>query len=267
MDTKIILVICASLFTLVILLFLFSFIIQYQRKSTAFQAEKKVMQSAFEQELLKTQLEIQEQTLKNISQEIHDNIGQVLSLVKLHLGTIDTAKPDAIQEKVNSSKDLVTKAIQDLRNLSKSLDTDVVKARGLIAAAKTELETIQRAGLHKTHLFIEGEHYYLENNTELILFRIFQEILNNIIKHARAKNIVANFIYQPHLFVLEIKDDGEGFDLNTITTEENNETGLGLRNMHNRARMVNADFFMESTIGEGTNVTIKVKKPAITHAS
>lgn len=267
MDTKIILVICASLFTLVILLFLFSFIIQYQRKSTAFKAEKKVMQSAFDQEILKTQLEIQEHTLKNISLEIHDNIGQVLSLAKLHLGTIDTNKQDSLQDKINSSRELVAKAIQDLRNLSKGLDTDYVKARGLLEASKAELESIQKAGLHQTQLNVTGEPYNLENNTELILFRVLQELLNNIIKHAGAKSILVDFIYDPGKFVLKIKDDGKGFDLNAIAGNSKNAMGLGLKNMHNRINMVKADFFMESTIGKGTNVIITLYKPTIANAS
>lgn len=261
MDTKIILVIAASLFTLIILLFLFSFIIQYQRKSNAFKAEKKVMQSAFEQEILKTQLEIQEQTLKNISQEIHDNIGQVLSLVKLHLGTIDFNKPELLPEKINSSKELVTKTIQDLRNLSKGLDTDAIKAKGLLDAARAELESIQKAGVHEVKLTVTGHPYNFNSNTELILFRIFQELLNNIIKHAAAKIILVDFIYDNKKFVLKIADDGRGFDLNTPVANVPGERGLGLRNMYSRSKMVKADFFIESDIGKGTIAIITLNNP------
>lgn len=261
MDTKIILVICAVVFTMVILLFLFGFIVKYQRKSISFQTEKKVMQSAFEQELLKTQLEIQEQTLKNISQEIHDNIGQVLSLVKLHLATMDTDRPELLKEKMNDSRNLISKAIQDLRSLSKRLDTDSVQAMGLLHSVRNELEAVEKVGLHKTSLILNGIQYKLEPNVELILFRVFQELLNNILKHARAKNISVEFIYHPHQLQLKIKDDGTGFDLKEITGNNNSEPGLGLKNMHNRAKMINADFLMESYIGKGTNVTITLNKP------
>lgn len=262
MDTKIILVICASIFALVIILFLFSFIIRYQKKSIAFQTEKKVMQSVFEQELLKTQLEIQEQTLKNISQEIHDNIGQILSLAKLHLATVDINKPDSINEKIGGSKELISKAIQDLRNLSKSLDTDTISAIGLYKAAKNELDIIQRAGFHHTHLVLDGALFKLEPNAELILFRVLQEILNNIIKHSSAKNITVLFDYQPRLLILKITDDGIGFDLSRINDHNNNEFGLGLKNMYSRAKIVNADFLIESRIGEGTSVKISINKPS-----
>ena len=220
------------------------------------------MQSAFEQELLKTQLEIQEQTLKNISQEIHDNIGQVLSLAKLHLATFEIGAPEMMKQKVDGSKELITKAIQDLRSLSKSLDTDAISAIGLYQAAKNELENIEKAGFHQTHLVLDGALYKLEANVELILFRVFQEVLNNIIKHAAAKNITVQFNYQSQSLTLKISDDGTGFDLTWVNENSSNQFGLGLKNMHNRAKIVNADFLMESRIGEGTTVTITLNNPS-----
>jgi two-component system, NarL family, sensor kinase len=261
MDTKIILVISAVMFTMVILLFLFGFIIKYQKKSISFQTEKKVMQSAFEQELLKSQLEIQEQTLKNISQEIHDNIGQVLSLAKLHLATADAGNPGSMIEKVANSKELITKAIQDLRSLSKSLDTDTISAIGLYNAAKNELDSIEKAGFHQTHLVLEGALYKLGPEVELILFRVLQELLNNIIKHAGAKNITVHFNYLPQKLQMKIMDDGTGFDLNNLNNHTSSEFGLGLKNMHNRAKIINAEFLMESKPGAGTTVFISADKP------
>src|SRR6476661_10060498 len=100
MDTKIIIVIGAAVFALLVITFLFRFILLYQKKSIAFSSEKKLMETKFQQELLLSQLEIQEQTLKNISQEIHDNIGQTLSLVKLNLNTIDVPNQNNLQEKI-----------------------------------------------------------------------------------------------------------------------------------------------------------------------
>ncbi|MGE5108972.1 MAG: sensor histidine kinase [Sphingobacteriales bacterium] len=221
------------------------------------------MQTTFEQELLKTQLEIQEQTLKNISQEIHDNIGQVLSLAKLHLATFEIGEPELMKQKVDGSKELITKAIQDLRSLSKSLDTDAISAIGLYQAAKNELDSIEKAGFHHTHLILDGAFYKLEPNVELILFRVFQEVLNNIIKHAGAKNITVQFNYQPQILTLKISDDGIGFDLNRINENNSSDFGLGLKNMHNRTKIVNADFLMESRIGKGTTVTITINNSLV----
>src|SRR5215213_4553470 len=104
----------------------------HQKKQLQYLREKEQLKVAFEKEILESKLEIQEQTLKNVSQEIHDNIGQILSLAKLTINTMNHTEPETLQEKINDSKQLVGKAIQDLRDLSKSLDTDYVTQMGLI---------------------------------------------------------------------------------------------------------------------------------------
>ena len=91
---------------------------------------------------------------------------------------------------------------------------------------------------------------------ELILFRIVQETFNNILKHASAKNINVYINYGSSGFTLIIKDDGKGVDLQPLNDGENNKFGLGIRNMHNRAKLIGADFNMSSIIGEGTEVKI-----------
>jgi signal transduction histidine kinase len=93
----------------------------------------------FQQTLLQSQLEIQEQTLKNISQEIHDNIGQALTLVKLNLNTMDFDLNEQSNQKIITSKELISKAINDLRDLSRSLNTDIIADLGLQNAIEQEL--------------------------------------------------------------------------------------------------------------------------------
>src|SRR4030095_12429387 len=97
-------IIATSLVFLLLGVFLVSFLIFHKRKQKANKKEKEKLQSQFQQELLRTQLEIQEQTLKNISQEIHDNIGQVLSLAKLNLNRMDPSRPTDLEEKIRDSK-------------------------------------------------------------------------------------------------------------------------------------------------------------------
>ena len=222
--------------------------------------EKKDMENIFSQTLLQTQLEIQEQTLKTISQEIHDNIGQVLSLAKLNLNTIDITKQDELLEKISGSKQLVSKAIQDLRDLSKSLNTDNIAAIGLLRAIEYELDLIKKAGEHQTVLEINGSIIRPDPQKELIVFRIVQELLNNIIKHAEAKLIKVQANYSSAELELTISDDGKGFNLEPIEKEENtdNGSGLGIRNMHNRAKLIGADFTMNSIAGQGTTVKLKL---------
>ena len=251
--------IAGSLTIFILIIFILLFISEYQRRRSAHVKEKQKMQFNFQQELLRTQLEIQEQTLKTISQEIHDNIGQVLSLAKLNLNRMDISKHNELEEKIKDSKNLVSKAIQDLRDLSKTLNTDNIAAIGLIRAIEYELEMIRKTGSHQTSLETEGHVVRLEGQNELIVFRIVQEVLNNIIKHAEAGSIRIKASYSEDKMSLLITDDGKGVDLSPLYEESNNNNfGLGIRNMHSRAKLINGDFSMNSAIGKGTSVKLVV---------
>jgi two-component system NarL family sensor kinase len=242
--------------------FIFALVAYINQRKKKHIEEKQMMQSSFQQELLQTQLEIQEQTLKTISQEIHDNIGQVLSLAKLNLNTMDMTKQEELKEKIIDSKNLVSKAIQDLRDLSKSLNTDNIAAMGLLRAVEYELEMIRKAGF-ETALETTGPIIKMEPQKELIIFRIVQETLNNILKHAEAKKIIIHASYFPDKLELQVTDNGKGVDLSPLNEEEHHDFGLGIRNMHNRAKLIGADFNMSSGLGKGTVVTIVI--PFINH--
>jgi two-component system NarL family sensor kinase len=249
--------------TIVFLLagFLIIILIAYSNsRKKKFIEEKQIMQSEFQNELLQTQLEIQEQTLKTISQEIHDNIGQALSLAKLNLNTMPATNDEQLQQKIINSKELVSKAIVDLRDLSRSLDTDYVQEMGLLRAIEYELELIRKTGTMETQLQIEGTASRSDKQKELILFRIVQETFNNIIKHAEAKSIKVNVCYNPAELIMLITDDGKGVDLSPLNEQANSGFGLGIRNMHNRAKLIGADFSMQSSLGKGTEVKIILTK-------
>ncbi len=246
-------------FVLIILgVYIIIFYLSYERKKRIHNNEKRLLQSQFTQTLLQTQLEIQEQTIKNISQEIHDNIGQVLSLAKLNINTMNCDDPVALEGKINDSKHLISKAIQDLRDLSRSLNTDYVIEMGLLRSIEYELELIKRTGTLETVLQIEGSTYRLERQQELILFRIVQEILHNIIKHAKATVIDVFVKFEPAMFMLTVKDNGVGFDTGKLKVEDYSNLGLGIRNMHNRAKMINTDFIMNSSAGNGVTVLLQL---------
>jgi two-component system NarL family sensor kinase len=256
LSHDIIAIILGTLFTLLIISFIIIFIVIYQKRHQGFLKEKEDLQTGFQQILLQSQLEIQEQTLQTISQEIHDNIGQVLSLAKLNLGTMDIAKPEQLQQKIDDSKGLIGKAIQDLRDISKSLNTDYVSEMGLTQAIGYELELIRKSGEFTTSLQTNGLPIKLDARKELIIFRIIQEVINNIIKHARANSILVLLTYEPHAFSISINDNGSGFDLTPLNAGENSKFGLGIRNMHKRANLIGADFSIASTLGAGTTVTL-----------
>lgn len=239
------------------------FVLIYQKKQVAYLSERKQLKADYEKEILESRLEIQEQTMKSIAQEVHDNVGQVLSVAKLNLNMINTTEPaPVIQEKLNDISELMRKAIQDLRDLSKSLHSDVITEKGLLKAIENELEILKRTGAFTVTFLVEGNYYHLPEQKELILFRVFQETINNIIKHAHASAITAQLSFQEHQFMLCMKDNGHGFDLTAIDTGK----GLGLRNIINRTQLIGAYYFIDSQPGNGTEIKIllPVSKTEIT---
>jgi signal transduction histidine kinase len=231
--------------------FIIYFVVLYRHKQLKNKQEQAELHSAFQQELLKTQIEIQEQTLTYISSEIHDNITQVLSFVKLNLGMIDNLT-EINKKKINENRELVSQSISDLRNLSKSLSFEHISVLGLVKTIEMEVERINNSGLINASLSIEGEIYSLGEQCEVVLFRIFQEALNNTLKYSRAKDLKISLQYHFELFNLTLEDNGIGFLVNSHLKQD----GLGLRNIKNRAALIGAIAAIESSPGEGCCIKV-----------
>jgi two-component system, NarL family, sensor kinase len=221
-----------------------------------FSIRNKYRHQKHRQELLQTQVEIQEQTFKNISEEIHDNIGQVLSLVKLNLNTFPENLADTVKTKLSDTEVLLSKAIEDLRDLSQSMNTDRISSVGLEVALEHELKLIQKTGRFNTKLQVGGNRYALDRQKEMVLFRMVQECLNNSVKHSVAKNIEIELLYRPGSLILQVSDDGKGFNPEINHPSKN---GLGLKNMHNRAALIGAKFSLHSSADNGTTINIELK--------
>lgn len=250
-----ILIIAVTCLLAILTAFMALTVIIYNKRKKKIQLEKEIMKKNFDQELLRTQLEIQEQTLKTISEEIHDNIGQALSLAKLKLNTLHYDEPELLKEKITDTKELVSKAIRDLRDLSRSLNTDNISAMGIGKALEQELELLHRSGF-QTSIAIHGNVRKQDPQRELILFRIVQEALNNIIKHAEASRILVSLQYTETALQLEVTDNGIGTDPALLEPGTTGGKSLGLRNMHNRARMIGGTCTLSSRPGTGTTVTL-----------
>jgi len=255
-SPEVLITLIAGTITLLLIGVLMLFLVIYRRRHHRLVLEKEQLRVCYERELLKAQLEIQEQTFRNISLEIHDNIGQILSLAKLNLSTADISRPESLVQKMSDSKTLVSKALYDLRNLSHGLLADYVSDLGLSKAIGYELEMIKKSGNYETVFLTEGPPYPLDKQKELIIYRITQETLNNIIKHAASEKIIIYLCYHPEELTLTIADNGKGFDLTPLNN--NASYGLGIKNMHSRAQMIGARFLISSTLGKGTNVSISV---------
>jgi hypothetical protein len=228
------------------------FVVLYRNRQLRNKKEQEELHAAFHQELLKTQLEVQEQTLNYISTEIHDNITQVLSFVKLTLANIASSSEGEKKLKINESRELVAQTITDLRDMSKSLSFEHIASLGLIQTIKKEVERINKSELLNVSFSNEGEIYSLGEQRELVLFRIFQETLNNTLKHSGAKHFKIILQYHSDLFNLTLEDDGSGFSAEKL----DNKHGSGLRNIENRATLIGGQAIIQSAPGKGCSVEI-----------
>jgi two-component system, NarL family, sensor kinase len=248
-----------TLFLVIVAIGIVMLVLLYQQKQMQNIKEKEQLKALFEKEILESKLEIQEQTFKNISQEIHDNIGQQLIFAKLTMNTIDLNGQTEIKEKIDSTNHLITRALQDLRNLSKSLNADNIADLGLVKAIENEIEIIKRTGKYVMIFNKEDTASNLSSQQELILFRIFQETLNNIVKHSSASEIFVEIKNSDEGFVLQVKDNGNGFDTSEMEEKGTGKKGLGIRNMKNRTQLIGGDFTL--TTGKGIGTSIKISLP------
>ena len=225
------------------------FRIYVKRKNTLL-LEKERMSREFERTLLRSKLEIQEETFSHISREIHDNIGQVLSMVRINLNTIHHP---AEKQKLELMDELVGKAITDLRSLSHLLNTDLIRTEGWVKAVQKLFRDLDRSGKYETHLQIEEGLPALGEDKPIIFFRMIQETINNIVKHAEATTISLQAVQKDGRIILAIQDNGKGFDASKVP-----KNGTGLNNLELRSRMIKANLEIRSRPGEGTAVVISV---------
>lgn len=240
---------------IVILLFLLFIITTlFISQKRLFQNKRNISQlhQTFDKELLKTKVEIQEQTFANIATELHDNIGQVLSFLKLSLSANKSISYEELYEKLDDSKILVDQVIKDLRSLEKTLSYQNIKKSGLLPTILQEVDRINKSKIISIKLTQQGSFYIKSPEIELVIFRIFQESLNNILKHANAENVYVYINFLHENFTLTITDDGIGFNRDKI-----NE-GSGLYNLNNRATLIGAKLHIESQQGKGTKIDLKL---------
>jgi signal transduction histidine kinase len=254
-DEEVILIIIAGTALLLLLgFFMVGFLLMFQKKQNKNAMEKAELKSSFKQELLKTRIEIQEETLNYVSREMHDNITQVLSFVKLNMGLLANKLTGEQKIKLTDSRELIAQTITDLRNLSKSLSFEHISSLGLVKTLELEAARINKSGLINMDLTVEGEMYTLGEQRELVLFRIFQEALNNVLKHADAANIKIGLYYNAQMFNLTIEDDGAGFQPELLT----DKSGSGLRNMKNRAGLIGAEAVISSSLKKGCTIKLSL---------
>ncbi|XZF15406.1 sensor histidine kinase [Chitinophagaceae bacterium MMS25-I14] len=203
------------------------------------------MQLNFEKEIRTVEQEVQEGVLENLSRELHDNIGQLLTLMRLQLEQEKMDNPGADFVAVDGTLELT---INQVRMMTRSLNSDFIEQSGLIQAIETEVSRLRQINSLKMHWNHNGIEPSLDKDRKLMAFRIFQEMLNNTLKHARAKNIYVALQGGEEMFSLSVKDDGKGYDVQQAMEKG----GSGLKNMVKRASLAGFACEINSAAGQGS---------------
>ena len=231
-----------------------TFFIAFQKRKSKLLLDQINQQKAFDEEISKSQTEIQEETLKHVGRELHDNVGQLLAYANMQLNALAAKVPKDMKGNVDETTQIVKDSLTEVRALSKSLNSDVLSNMGLEASIENELQRLKRMDFSATELIVKGERRELNDKKHgIILFRILQEFFSNSVKYSEADEIKVILDYQANQLVITASDDGNGFDMASV------KKGSGLINMISRAELIGAIFKIESQLKEGVNVTLTYK--------
>jgi signal transduction histidine kinase/tetratricopeptide (TPR) repeat protein len=245
-----------SLIGLILVIFLLSYLFytRYKLKQKAILDAEMLKQ----QELrAKAIIEAEEKERMRISRDLHDGVGQTLSAAKLNLSSLESKlsgkniETDAI---LKNAIDLVDDSVKEVRAVSHSMMPNALLKSGLVAAVREFINKLSTIEKLKIDLEITGLHERLEPSTETVLFRVLQEIVSNIIKHAQANHITIQIVKHETELTIMVEDNGVGFD----TKKMNEFNGIGLKNITSRIEFLKGRVDFDSVVGKGTTVVIEV---------
>ncbi|WP_431135611.1 sensor histidine kinase [Psychroserpens mesophilus] len=232
------------------------FFVTFQKRKNKLLLDQIERQKAFDEEISRTKSEIQEQTLKHVSWELHDNVGQLLAYASMQLKMIAPKVPEDLKSNIEDVSGSVKESLKEVRSLSKSLNNEVLLSMGLEDAIINEMNRLERMKFSSAELHVTGVKRDLDNKKhEIILFRILQEFFSNSVKYSEADRIDVNLDYKDTKLVITTSDNGIGFNLASV------EKGAGLINMKSRAELINATFDLVSQPDEG--VTLSIEYPFV----
>ncbi len=211
---------------------------------------QQIMQQNFEQQLLQSQIEVQEATYNTLGKELHDNVGQLLSSTKMLLG-ITQRNLTQIPDTLNTAEETLGKAIHELRTLSKTLSKEWLEQFNFIDNLTAEVNRLNVPN-HLDIQFLHKGTVALPANEQIILFRIVQEAIQNAIKHAACKHITISLTNEELITRVMITNDGLPF----MNAAENK--GVGIMNMKQRTKILGGSIQWSSVPNKTTTVSINL---------
>ena len=245
-----IIIISFSLVYLLLVGIIISIVLRAHKRKVEFLLEKQRAQLEFDAIIAHTRTEIQEQDFKNISWELHDNIGQLLSVAKMQLNMISKPQNSEDARILNESADLISEVLSQIRMLSRSLNHEYIVFNGLIRSIQTEVDRLNRLHFLNAVLEVNGEVTAIDPDREILLFRMVQEALSNVIKHARATVLKIVIHFGADQIDISIEDNGIGIH------QINQGSGIGISNLNSRADLLGAKVEFFEAQPHGTRVQI-----------
>ena len=238
-----ILVVLLVLFLLAVIVFvLFSV---FMKRKNSLLREQIETEKRYERAIAETQIEIREETLRNISWELHDNSGQLLTLAKIKAQNVEGG-----QEMLEVAETIGT-GLNELRALSKSINPEAINGQSLIYSLEQEVSRFNRLKFLSADYELLGDAVAIDSKVEIVLFRIVQEFMTNTMKHSKASKLEVKVQFKADALEITALDDGVGFD-----SEKLLEKGIGLSNIEKRAELIGADAKISSIPGIGTQLKL-----------
>jgi signal transduction histidine kinase len=243
--------------------FIVFFVLYYQRRQGEQRLKMQDMEAEFQKKLLEVSMAATEAERRRIAQDLHDDIGAMLSVTKLTVNTLhQRLQKDATNSRlIDQIRGTLDETVGNVRRISRELIPTTLEHFGLPAAIQ---EFVARSS-HTDNLKITFEYDGIDNQrllarTELMLYRIAQELINNAIKHSEATSVHIQTTYSPNQILLVVQDNGVGFDLNVV---KNRETpGLGLDSIEGRLRIINAKIQYETAPYRGCRARVELQQAA-----
>lgn len=231
---------------------IFFFFITYQKRLLKKQLELNRIKSEQQQEILRNTIMAQEKERRRIARDLHDEVGAMLSVVKLNLARIEkNVEPGKPKNLAVETKTYLNDTITQVRRISRALLPPSLEKLGLYYAIEELANWVNKSDELQVKTWKSGEQFRIAGKKELAVFRIVQEILNNAIKHSGAGIIKIMMRFTNKKFTVLITDDGKGFDIN-----EKMQIGLGLKNLESRTQILGARFKLKSAKGKGTTAIL-----------
>jgi signal transduction histidine kinase len=220
---------------------------------------------AIKGELLRKVITAQEEERKRLARELHDETAQLLTALGILVGSA-AAGGEAGRQSLEKARVLATKALEGVHALMHALRPSLLDDLGLRSAIREYAERLEERGL-SVRVHLVGEERRLPGALETALYRVAQEALTNIARHADASDVEVTVAYQPDRVTIEVADDGKGFDPAVMTAGDDlSGRGLGLLGMRERVELAEGQITIESAPGQGTRVKVTVPIPGTTQA-